>query len=319
MALPTINDVQLTEPVLTNLLQGYLQSDTRFVATQVFPPLPVENDSGTIPIFTKKYWFVDRLEERAPGQTFEKFGYGISSDTYKTLQYAMAHKIPDEVRANSQMPLDLEQAALQWIAQASLIRKEAQFASVAFGASAWDNSVTGGSNFTKWSDYSGSDPVDDVRTGKRTISQNTGLMPDVLVMGEIVEDRLLNHPDLVDRIKYTERGTADNVRSALAAILGVDDVLVSMAIENTANEGQSATYSVIVDDDALLLATNPAAGPFSPTAGRTLTWAPGGGLGSISNSYYDDDTESDMLNHKEQWVMKVVASDLGYEFTDAVD
>lgn len=319
MALPTINDVQLVEPVLTNLLVGYMQEDMRFVADRAFPPLEVDKDSGTFAVFTKKYWFIDGLEERAPGGTFDRAGYGISSDTYKTVQYGREHQIPVENRANSDVPMDLEDAGVRWLAQQSLIRKEKAFASAAFGASAWDNSVTGGSNFTKWSDYAGSDPYNDIRTGKRTISQNTGRAANMLVCGEIVEDKLLNHPDIIDRIKYVERATVDNVRGALASVFGVSDVLVSMAIENTANEGQAGTYAALIDDDALLLSVNPAAGMFNPTAGRMFVWQPGGGVGAIADTYYEEKTRSDVLQHIEQWDQKVVASDLGYEFTDAVD
>ena len=47
MSLPTINDVQAVEPVLTNLLIGYMQADDRFVASKVFPIVPTDKDSGT--------------------------------------------------------------------------------------------------------------------------------------------------------------------------------------------------------------------------------------------------------------------------------
>ena len=123
MPLPTINDVQAVNPVLTNMLIGYQQADDRFVAGRVFPAVPVEKDSGTYFIFTKKYWFLDGLEERAPGASFARTGFGVESSTYKTLQWAVEEPLADETRANSQIPMDLEQAALRHIAQQSLIRK----------------------------------------------------------------------------------------------------------------------------------------------------------------------------------------------------
>src|SRR3990172_8349142 len=110
MPLPTINDVQAVNPVLTNMLIGYQQADDRFVAGRVFPAVPVEKDSGTYFIFTKKYWFLDGLEERAPGGAFARGGYGVTSGTYTTLQWGLEHLIPDENRANSQVNMDLEAA-----------------------------------------------------------------------------------------------------------------------------------------------------------------------------------------------------------------
>lgn len=318
MPLPTINDIQAIDPVLTNMLVGYMQSDMRFVAMRAAPALPVEKDSGTYYIFDKKYWFTDTMPSRAPGTTFERGGFGVSTATYSTLQYALSHPIPDEHRANNQTPMDLEQSALRLLAQKSLIRKERDFATTAFTTGVWGTDVAGTTNFTKWSDYASSDPVGDVLTGKRTISQATGSTPNQFIMGEIVYDKLLNHPDIIDRLKYTQSATMSGVEGALAAIFGVDQLLVALAIYNTANEGQTASMSAIIDDDALLIFTQPGATMMTPTAMKTFAWNGGGGTGQAT-MVRDDMTDSDLVKHKEQWDIKVVASDVGYFFSDAVD
>src|SRR3990167_3830750 len=146
MPTPTINDVQAIEPILTNMLIGYQQADARFVASQVFPSVMVDKDSGTFYIATKKYFFFNDLSERAPGGPFEMLNFGLSTDTYSTLQWAGEMMLPDEVRANSQVPMDLEQVQLRRISQASLIRKEVSFAADFMAASIWgtddNNSAT---------------------------------------------------------------------------------------------------------------------------------------------------------------------------------
>ena len=95
MTLPTINDVQAVEPILTNMLIGYKQADDRFVAGRVFPSVSVDNDSGTYYIVTKKYFFLDELKNRAPGGEFARVDYGLSTATYKTVQWAADNAIPD--------------------------------------------------------------------------------------------------------------------------------------------------------------------------------------------------------------------------------
>jgi hypothetical protein len=64
MSLPTVNDVGAVETVLTNMLVGYMQADSRFVADKVFPGVPVLKDSGTYYVFTKKYWFLNQMKFR---------------------------------------------------------------------------------------------------------------------------------------------------------------------------------------------------------------------------------------------------------------
>jgi len=313
-SIPTVNDVQLVNPVLTNLLIAYIQGDDRFIAAQMFPNVRVDKDSGTYGIFTKKYWFVDGLEERAAGSSFYRSGYGITSATYTTLQWGLEHLIPDEVKANSQIPMDLTQAGLEWLAQQSNIRKERAFAADFFATGTWGTDNT---SATDWDDYASSDPVGDVRTAKRTINQATGKRANYIGMGEIVADSLYNHPDLLDRIKYTETATAASVQGALAAVFGLDRVLVSEAVYNSANTGAAVSMTAIIDDDALVAHVDPAAGLASATAGKTFVWPGGGAEGSVVQ-YREAQTKSDVLQHSEQWDQKATATDVGYFFSDIV-
>ena len=315
MPLPTINDVTLVDPVLTNMLVGYMQSDMRFVASKVFPVVSVDDKSGTYGIFTKKYWFVDGLQPRSPNDKFDRSGYGIGSGTYDANLWGLEHAIADENAANNQLPMSLEQAGTMWLAQQSLIRKEKAFASAFMTTGVWGTDNT---SVTKWSDFAGSDPVGNIRTAKRTVSQATGQAANTMTCGEIVEDTLLNHPDIIDRLKYVERATEANVRGALASLLGLADIFVSMAVQNTANTGQDASMGAIIDDDALICLVNPNAGILGVTAGKTFAWTGGGGAGSVT-PYRDQSTKSDVLQHSEAWDQKAVATDVGYFFSDCVD
>lgn len=317
MTLPTGKDVQAVDPVLTNMLVAYYQSENRFVADRVFPGVSVDKDSGTFYKFTKKYWFTDELQERAYGTKYGRAGFGVETDTYTTEQWALSQPIADEVRANSQVPMDLEQAAVRYLGMKALIRRERLFASIAFATGAWG--ASDGSVSNKWSDYSASDPVGDVRTGKRTVSQLTGMIPNVMVMGEIVEDRLVNHPDLIDRIKFVQQAGISSIRSALAALFGVDEVVTASAIYNSANEGQDASMAAIVDDDFILVYRNPRPGLFDASGGYTFNWAPGGGLGGIQPIWRDGESDADLVKIKNQYVHKIVASDVGYIVLDVTD
>ena len=221
MALPTLNDVQAVDQVLTNLLIGYQQAETRFVASRVFPTVPVAQDSGTYYIFTKKYWFSNSMVTRAPGTGYARGSFGVSTATYAALQFGLEYPIADEVKANSQLPMDLEQVATRWLAQQSLIKKEVNFSADFMQSGVWG---TSGSVTAKFSDYTASDPVADVLTAKRVVSNATGFVPNTMVMGDIVHARLVNHPDIMDRVKYTMGAKIDDINSALAALFGVSQI-----------------------------------------------------------------------------------------------
>lgn len=315
MALPTVNDVQAIEPILTNMLIGYQQADSRFVASRAFPVLQVANDSGTYYIVTKKYFFFDDLQSRAPGADFAGMDWGLSTGTYSTKQYAGEHMLPDEVRANSLVPGDLESVALRRVAQASNIRKEVAFAADFMKTGVWgtdDNNAT-----TDWDDFQAGDPWGDILTAKRTVSNNTGYEPNALVMGYIVYEALLRHPDILDRFKYVQGLTEQAVDNSLAGALGMEQLLVSKASYSDTNEAATFSASAIIDDDCLVAFVNPSAGIFDATAGKTFVWQGGGGAGTI----YRDPARrnhSDVFQAKEQWDQATVAADLGYFFADVV-
>jgi hypothetical protein len=314
MAQPTQNDLHPVDPILTGLLHGYMNDQADFVADRALVPVPVTSKSGTYFKFDKKYWFSDEMVPRAPGAPYARTGYGVSTDTYKTEQWALAHPIADEDRAASQLPLDLETAGVEFLGAKGLIRKERMFAAAFMATGKW---ATDNTTATDWDDTS-SDPVTDMQTARRTVRQSTGKNPNVAVMGEIVKDALLTHPDIIDRIKYTQAATAATVMAALAAIFEVSQILVAGSLYNSANEAATEVMAPIIDDDCLVFYRDASAGIFKPTAAKMFHWAPGGGLGGIRPLFRDGENDADLLKYKMQIAMEMVANDLGYFFSDIV-
>ena len=315
MAQPTHSSVQVVDPVLTQMLVGYKQDDMRFVADKVFPIVPVQNQSFTYYSFDKKYWFLDEMKSRTPGAPYARSGYGVSSTTGYANTWGLEHVIPDEVRANNQVPFDLERAGTEWLAQQSLIRRERQFAADFMTTSVWgtdDNNAT-----TDWDDFSAGDPINDVLTARRTISNNTGSDGNTMVLGYIVHQALMNHPDIIDRVKYVQSAILANIEGALASAFGVEKYFVGKASYNSANEGQAFSGAAIIDDDCLVCSISGSPGIMSASAGYTFTWDGGGGAGSMY-SYREDKVDSDILKTKEAWDQKAVAADMGYFFADVV-
>lgn len=315
MTQPTHSEIQAVDPVLTGMLVGYMQADDRFVASKVFPEVPIEKQSGTYYVMTKKYFFSDEMKLRAPGGQFPRSGYGVSTATCYANTFGLEHPIADEARANNQVPMSLEQAGALWLAQKSLLRKEIAWAGDFMTSGVWG--TTDSNSTTDWDDFTNGDPVTDILTARRTISNNTGFDGNTMVLGYIVHQALVNHPDIIDRVKYVQRGTLASVEAALADCFGVSNYWVGKATYNSANEGQTVSLSAIIDDDCLVCSCAGAPGIMTPSCGYTFSWSGGGGLGSVA-TYRDQSVKSDILQHSEAWDQKVVATDLGYIFLDVV-
>ena len=317
MPSPTTSDVHV-DAILTNMSIAYMQDADHFVAGKVFPTVPVQKQSDLYYTYTQADFFRDAVELRADGTESAGTGYGLSTDSYSALVYALHKDIGDQVRANSDAPLSPDQDATRFLTQQMLLRQEIDWASKYFQTSIWGTDSTPS---TLWSASSGSDPIGDVQTGINTVLTNTGYKPNTMVMSYAVFSILKNHADIIDRYKYTS--SASITEELLASVLGVDRVLVMGGIKNTAAEGATASYSQIGDKDACLLYVAPNAGIMAPSAGYNFSWtglAQSGGIGTNTaiSRYRMDHLRADRIEIESAWSYKVVSSALGYFFSNCV-
>lgn len=315
MAQPTSSSVQAVDPVLTNICIGYQQADDRFVASKLFPYVPIEFRTGTYYLFTKKYFFTDEMKERAPGAQYAQSGYGVSTATVSTQQYGLGWKLPDEVRSNNQTPMDLEDAGVRYLAQKNLIRQEVEWASAFCVNSVWG--TTDNNSTTDWNNYTSSDPVTDVLTARRTISNNTGIDGNTMALGNFVHQALMNHPDIIDRVKFTQMATAQTMENVLAPVFGVSNYWVAKATYSNTFENVAFSATNIFGNNCLVCGINGGPGVFTANPGYSFVWNGGGGQGQILRAR-NEENEYDLLKIKSQFGQKIVASDLGYLFLTVV-
>lgn len=308
---------------MTNILIAYMQEEQKFVANRVFPRVPVNKQSDIIPQWSRADFLRDEMQRRAPGSNYARVGIrNDNSLSYLAQMWGLEFPIDDVQRQNQDEPYDLDQAAVMWLAQKMLIKREVDWASKFFTTSIWTGSssgsdLTGGTDFTKWDDAA-STPIDDVKTQSRAIEVATGQYPNTLVMSRSVWDRLAEHPDIVDRTGHhtLQVTTTEQV----ARLMGLDRVLVAAGVRNTAGEGLTASGAYIEGKHALLCYSAPAPGLYVPSAGYTFEWngATPAGQAAIS-SYRDEPVRSDIMRIDAAWDQKVIASILGAFFASAVN
>lgn len=319
MPQPTLSAVHVNRP-LTNISLAYIQAQTNFIAARCFPRVPVEKRSDLYFRYSKADFLRDEMQKRAPATESAGAGYALDTDSYVCDVWSLHKDLDDQIVSNYDDPLDAGRDATQYLTQQGLIRLERQFASDYMGSGIWGTTVTGGSGFTQWSDPS-SDPETDVSLGRTTILQNTGMMPNRLVVSHPVHEALKKHPVIKDRFKYT---TSESVtEDMLSRFFEIDQYLVSRAVYNSAKEGAAGTYGFAVGKHALLCYANPAPSLMVPSAGYIFTWrgllgGVGGDLGFGLKSFRMDQLSADRIEAESAFDMKMVAADLGYFFADAV-
>ena len=319
MGNPTSGAVHVNTP-LTNLSVAYMQEADLFVAHKVFPIVPVAKQSDLYYTYDKDDFRRSEAQVRAPGTESAGSGYRLDSSNNYFCDVNAIHKdIADQVRSNADAVLNMDMDATRYITQQLMLKRERDWASAFFGTgTGWSGSTTG-LNITptaKWSDAA-STPVANIQEQKDSILQKTGYMPNTLVLGAQAYSTLINSDDVVDRIKYTQRGVLGP--DLLGAVLGVPRVFVCHAGENTANEGASASNSFIMStDDALLCYAATAPSLMSASAGYTFVWSgyTGAQDGMRISRFRMDHLRSDRIEGELAYDQKLISLDLGAYFTD---
>jgi hypothetical protein len=332
MPLPTPRAVHV-DSALTNISIAYLQRADHFAARQVFPNVAVEKQSDVYFEFDRGDFNRDEAGKRAPNAESAGGGYRLDSTaSYFADVWAYHHDVPDQVLANADAAVPQMRAATELVMHKLLIRQEAEFASTYLTGGVWDNdfdgvaSSAGSGEVIQWSDGSNSDPIGDIRGAKTTILRNTGFVPNTLVLGSPdVLDALVDHPDIVDRVKYS--GGVGNTSPAmvneqtLASLFNIDRVIVSRAIENTAAEGASDSHSFIGGKTALLCYSAPNPGIMVPTAGYMFSWrnylGAANDMGVATRSFRLEEKRCERVEGEIALDMKLVSSAMGY-FWDSI-
>ena len=260
MPLPTLSQVHINKP-LTKISIMYRQQATGYIASRIFPTVPVVKQSDSYFEYDRADFLRDMAQVRGPSQESAGSGYNLSNTSYTAKVFAFHKDVDDQVRENTDSPLSADLDATEFVTQVMLTRMEKEWTDTYFTTSVWDTDVTPS---PAWEDVT-STPIKDVKTGTRTIKENTGFKPNKLVIGWQVNEQLTEHPNIVDRIKYT---SADSITPALLArYFEIDEVLVAEAVIQTGAAGTPASYSFIHGKNALLAYAAPRPAIQQPSAG----------------------------------------------------
>lgn len=247
-----------------------------FIADDIFPMVGVNKQSDIIPFYTQSPWYRDEGARlvRGPGSLAAKTGLEVdNTNTYFTINNAIGGDIPYELRDNQDEPYNMERDVTQLLTGLLQLRRERLFAATHMITGQW-----GTADFTvanKWSDYGLSTPLADMRAQQRIIRRAIGRSGNMWVLGDLVWQRLQDHPDFVQRL-------ADNTlrvvtRESLAALLEIPagNIKVGESMFTSSAEGTaeaSVTYADVWDDDALCLYTPGTPSLMTPASGLTFFW-----------------------------------------------
>lgn len=271
---------------LSNLSMAFWANPNDWVATKIFPICPVQQSTSFYYEFLKGDLARDNVQ---PKPAFGKVGPTVMGHTDNQYSCKVDQIIVgidqintlDYSRANSPASIDPRRNKVRFVVEQMNIHLDVLFAQNYFKNGIWENEWKGistgtpsGSQFLKFTDAN-FDPVNFFDARKREIKLNGRREPNKLSLGYDSYLSLKQHPDILERVKYTGSSANPAIvnKQILAQILGFEEVHVLESTYNVSRLGQKDEMQFICDSKgALLTYTTNTPSIDEPSAGYIFTW-----------------------------------------------
>lgn len=311
------------DQLLTQVSIGY--PNLGMVGTALLPSVPVRAKSDNYYVFGRENNELEPAGDiRAPGTEAHEIGnIEVSQDTYSTEEHMLQAPVTDEEREQVDNQFQPDRDATELVTGKILLGREIAMRDLVTNAAhyATGHTVTL-SGTAQWNDYANSDPIGNSRTGFRTIHGKLFMEPNTAIIPYLVMTQLEDHPQLIERIRYSERGVL--TPELVATILGIENVIVPGMGYNTANPGQPQNLTYVWGKDVLFAWVPPRAGLKIPAYGYEFTHTYPGGNAQTVDRWREEKRKSDIVRVGRRYDHKLTALDdadkaiAGYVIKNAV-
>jgi hypothetical protein len=294
------------DEVLTNISLGY--PNNGLVGDRLFPSVPVAKQSNKYPVFGREGWLPED-DVRAPGTEANEIpGLSLSLDTYFANEHSLQIAVTDEERENADSPLRPDADGTEMVTSKVLIGRELVIKNLVTTASNYASGLsTTLSGTSQWSDYVNSNPIADIKTARRALNAQIFMDPNTAVIPYQVMSILEDHPDFIERIKYSERAII--TPEIISAMFGIPNIIVPGSGINTANPGQAASLGYLWGKDVVLAWVPPRAGQKIPAFGYEFVWGYGGGRAQVVDRWREEKRKCDVIRVSRRYDLKFIAVD----------
>lgn len=298
---------------------GFAMSDEAVQHTRIPGIVSVRKREGQFRTWSLADIARDEMEERADGAEAAETGQRVSLSSYATKTYAVKRQLaPRQIDDYGSMR-EAEEEVVLHLTQKAYLKIAKLFSTKFMGTGDWTNQSTPG---TTWDNTSGT-PLSDIRTRFRAIETRCRRRPNVLFMGAKCFDNVSDNSEVTARYSNTDGNVTETM---LARLFKVDRVIRIGASENTAQENESASMSLIDSRSALLAYVDMGNSKNAPSAMKVFSYDNIGGMASKGfpagapriRKWFDNDTKSYWYEAEIDLAFHKTADSAGHLFLNAV-
>jgi hypothetical protein len=229
----------------------------------------------------------------------------LSATSYNLRWHSLNTPVSERDRQNSDPAVNPDMDAVQELTDSLLREREIEVAKVFFTSTSFGQNLLTLSTNAYDLDTTTSDPIGDADTSIQSVLKSTGQVVNNCVMGFKTFQVLKDHSDVLDRIKWSERGIV--TEDILASVLNCGQVTVGKSVYRTTNEGISATTDFVFDSKMLYLYNTPTPGIKSANLGITFSGLAGESMPRMKR-WYDDNISADIIELEWAYDVELVNS-----------
>lgn len=234
-------DVHISK-ALTNFAIKATQLGEEFIGDMVAPKVKVTKMADKYFQFSRGNWRTTEDLRTSGNPSNRSVSPSLSTDSYLIEQRALHDIVGYDEIDEADSPLEPKQDTVMDLKEQLMINKEKRIADAVFVTAAVAD-YTSLATASQWGYTSTTTPIEDMDTRFDAVNKAIGKEANQVTMGKEVFTVLKNHADILERIKYTQKGIV--TEDLLAAILDVDKVLVGKRAYMTTDEGitsESTSY-----------------------------------------------------------------------------
>lgn len=289
-----------------------------FVGMQVLAPIDVPTQKGELYVEPIEQELQKGELKRAPDGTYNRITDEFTERSYATKELGLESRLSDRMlRAYRDLP-SAEASTVRRLMRRVMrsIERSIATALTATGSGEdfenFSDDTSSAGYGGDWSVHGTATPMSDIAKMQKLIYDNSGLIPDTLVMSyKKLIDLTLNQ-EIRGAIKYwggddPKPGNLMKKLPVLASALGVQRILIAGAVRATSDKGQDIALSPIWPNAKVgLYVTAPAGSDMdNPCVGRLATWPgdeAGIGMGDepeiMVESYREDQSRSEIFRSR---------------------
>ena len=253
------------DQILTSLVQEVVPSDNQLIADKVLETIKVPERSGTLLVENTRNFMGAGAGldlERAPGSSRASIGgFDRSSQTFKAKIYSASDSIAMEDIFDSQYPGSEEARIAKKVARVMKLAREKRAADLLFNTANFeDNDST--AQFGGKFNAVGAEALSYLHELKDIVFENAhGINPDTLIFGRQLFRELARNPEVRGYVGTSANGIASGERilndeavlAVLRDVLGIPNIFVGQARQDTAVPGATSSESYIWTGDSLFM------------------------------------------------------------------